>query len=136
VLPAANGGFPGVTTTNSIASDIGMTNGTLFFDGPTVAQGTTGTWWVSGTVTVTEGGVAAGQVNAKLWDGTTIIAGTVGAVQGASSDVISMSLSGVITNPAGNLRISCQSLSSTIGLIKASGTGITKVSTITAVRIA
>ena len=105
------------------------------FDGPTVAQGTVGgTWFASGTVTCDA--AVSGGVNfiIKLWDGTTVIASTV-AFQNVNGAKTTLSLSGFITNPAGNLRLSVNCTDNT-GVMLANYSGLGKDSTITAFRIA
>jgi hypothetical protein len=120
--------------TNSLGADVSLSNTTLYFDGPSVAQGTTGTWFVSGTVTIVDtSGAAAFQV--KLWDGTTVVASTQGLTN-AANVVGSISVSGVIASPAGNLRISVKDLNFASGKILFNNSGNSKDSTITAVRIA
>jgi hypothetical protein len=119
--------------TNSLSGDVALNNTALYFDGPSVAQGTVGTWFVSGTVTVDDTGGAA-NFYAKLWDGTTVIAS--GAVQiSAASQRRTISLSNFITSPAGNLRISCRDANGTTGVILFNQSGNSKDSTITAIRI-
>ena len=118
--------------TASLGADVALNNTANYFDGPSVAQGTTGTWFVSGTVTVKDS--SATEVIAKLWDGTTVIAsGGVYMTTGNGEGLIA--LSGFITSPAGNLRISCRDTVNTTGLIKYNQTGNSKDSTITAIRI-
>src|SRR6516165_6342556 len=56
----------------SLGADVLLNNTANYFDGPSVAQGTTRTWWASGTITVLDTGAAA-TIHAKLWDGTTVI---------------------------------------------------------------
>lgn len=120
--------------TASLGADVDLNNAANYFDGPSIAQGTSGTWFVSGTVTVDDTVGAAGML-AKLWDGTTVIASAEGFVQSATRpDVIA--LSGFIASPAGNLRISVKDPSSTTGKIRFNSTGNSKDSTITAIRIA
>lgn len=119
--------------TNSLTGDVSLNNTANYFDGPSVAQGTSGTWFVSGTVTVNDASTAV--YLAKLWDGTTVIASTEIVVL-STQTVGSISLSGVITSPAGNLRISVRDSTTTAGLIKFNITGNSKDSTITAVRLA
>lgn len=119
--------------TNSLSGDVSLNNTANYFDGPSVAQGTEGTWFVSGTVTVIDTAGAAGYF-ATLNDGTTVIASTSEYVS-VSTQPGSLSLSGFITAPAGNLRISVRDASSTSGLIKANYSGNSKDSTITAIRI-
>lgn len=120
------------SVTNSVSVDVSLSSAGSYFVGPTVAQGSTGTWLASGQATITAG--VATQANCTLSDGTTIIDSAAGPIYTASA-YIAIHLSGVITSPAGNLRISCAALGTTTGVIKASATGQGKDSTITAVRI-
>ena len=117
--------------TNSLAANVLLNNIANYFDGPTVAQGNVGTWFVSGTVTV--GTTSGAAFLAKLWDGTTVIASAEADIASSSNECIS--LSGFITSPAGNLRISVRDNTTTAGSIKFNATGNSKDSTITAIRI-
>lgn len=120
--------------TASLGADVTLNNTGTYFDGPSVAQGTTGTWMAFGIVTLIDtAGVAA--FDCKLWDGTTVIASgrTVNFSAGA---VVSLSLAGYLASPAGNIRISCKDLTSTSGAIKFNSTGNSKDSTVSVVRIA
>ena len=120
--------------TNSLGGDVALNNTATYFDGPSVAQGTTGTWFASGTVTLVDtAGLAA--FNVKLWDGTTVIA-SARSQSGAAGAPIAVSLSGYITNPAANIRISARDITSTSGKIVSNDTGNSVDSTITAVRVA
>ena len=123
----------GAQITNSLSGDVALNNTGSYFTGPTVAQGSSGTWFVSGTVAVTDTAGAAG-INVKLWDGTTVIASCRALVSFAST-YVAVSLSGFISSPAGNLRISVQDLASTSGVIAFNASGNSKDSTITAFRI-
>lgn len=120
--------------TSSLSGNVALNNTANYFDGPAVAQGTAGTWFVSGTVTMVDTAGAA-RFDLKLWDGTTVIATT--QTSGAAANFfISATLSGFITAPAGNLRISVKDASSTSGSIDASdGVNGNLNSTITAIRI-
>lgn len=121
------------TIANSIGSDVALSNTSNYFDGPSVAQGTAGTWFVSGTVVLqdTAGGAA---FLVKLWDGTTIIA--TGEIDTSSANQnTAIALSGVIAAPAGNLRISARDTSSTSGKMRFNAGGSATNSTITAIRI-
>ena len=120
------------TLTNSLGADVALNNIANYFDGPSVSQGVTGTWLVFGTVTVTD--TTAAFVNVKLLDGTTVIAATTAALN--ASFTAAVSLSGIITSPAGNLRISCRDTTNTTGKILFNNSGTSKDSTITAMRIA
>lgn len=119
--------------TNSLGADVALSNTANYFDGPSVAQGTSGTWWASGTVTLTDTSSAA-KFDCKLWDGTTVIASASGASVNNTSNQ-SISLQGYLASPAGNIRISCKDLTSTSGKIVFNGTGTSKDSTISVIRI-
>lgn len=127
-------GFSAAQITNSLSGDVNLSNVGQYFDGPQVAQGTTGVWFASGTVTCTLAGTND-NVNAKLWDGTTVIASTrsLGAF---TNNQISISLSGFISSPAGNIRISVNDPASASSKIVSNASGNSKDSTITAYRIA
>lgn len=120
--------------TNSLSGDVALNNTGLFFVGPTVAQGTVGTWFASGSVTVTDtAGVA--QFIAKLWDGTTVINSTL-VITSLANRPMCISLSGILSSPAGNIRISVKDSSSASGAIVFNNSGESKDSTLTAMRIA
>jgi hypothetical protein len=118
--------------TNSLASNTSL-NSSTYTDGPSIAQGTSGTWFVAGTVTLTDtSGNAA--IKCKLWDGTTVISSAQTGTQGASVSV-SLSLSGFLATPAANIKISCISsqVSSSSMIFNASGNS--KDSTVSVHRI-
>ena len=117
--------------TNSIPADITI-NTTSYFDGPIVAQGTSGTWLASGVVTLTPGAATPRTFNVKLWDGSTVLSSTSLSVTNGSFG--SVTLSGYIASPAGNIRMSVQQLNSD-GIIKFNSSGSSKDSTITVFRI-
>ncbi len=133
---ATLGGYATISAgviTNSITSDVALNNVATYFVGPTVAQGSTGTWCASGTITLSDTTIA--QMAAQLTDGTTVIAATVQEVP-INGTIMSVSLSGCIASPAGNLRISAKDVTNTTGAIKANSTGLgNKDSTITAWRV-
>jgi hypothetical protein len=110
-----------------------LSNTGLYFDGPSMAQGTSGTWWASGTVTVVDN-TGAANFQCKLWDGTTVIASS-NTTTGAVSQNLSASLSGYISSPAANIRISCRDSNSTNGKILFNQTGNSKDSSIFGMRI-
>jgi hypothetical protein len=118
--------------TNSLGADVAMNNTVNYFDGPSVAQGTTGTWFASGTVTVLD--TTAAQINCKLWDGTTVMA-SARIFTGLANAAQIVALSGILATPAGNIRMSCNDVSTTAGLIKFNQSGNSKDSTISAFRI-
>lgn len=127
-------GTPVVTSiANTLSGDVTLNNIGTFFDGPSVAQGTVGTWFASGTVTLIDTAGSA-QFQVKLWDGTTVIA-SAQAISSAINVVVPVSVSGVLASPAANIRISVKDISSTSGLIKFNASGSSKDSTVTALRI-
>lgn len=118
--------------TNSLSGDVSLNNTGTYFDGPSVAQGTAGTWFASGTVVVSDTSVANIQV--KLWDGTTVMSSSDVTVP-VANDRCSVSVSGFITSPAGNIRISARDITTTAGTMFFNQSGNSKDSTVTAVRI-
>ena len=136
-LPVASGGT-GFTAgfspiTNSLGADVALNNTANYFDGPSVAQGSSGTWFVSGSVVVAGG--AGDNIYVKLWDGTTVVASGAKTILSGES-FATISLSGYIASPAGNLRMSGRDTNTTGGSLKYNSTGNPKDSTITAIRIA
>jgi hypothetical protein len=109
------------TASNVLGADVSLNNTANYFDGPSMAQGTSGAWFASGQVTVidTAGGA---NIYCKLWDGTTTIASGAANI-GVANGYISIALSGTLVTPAGNLRISCKDITSTSGKIQFNHTG-------------
>ena len=127
-------GTPATFITNSLGSDVALNNVANYIDGPSAAQGSTGTWCGTGTVTALDtAGVAA--FLAKLWDGTTVIASTQQISTGANN-AVTITLGGCLASPASNLRISVRDSTSTSGAIKFNSTGLSKDSTLTVWRYA
>lgn len=121
-------------TASVTGSNVAMNNTANYFDGPSVAQGATGTWLATGTVTLQDTAGAA-IIECKLWDGSTVIATGQTKIT-AANEIRSVALSGYLATPAGNLRISCKDPTSTSGLILIAITDTTiKASTISAIRI-
>ena len=119
--------------TNALAADVALNNTANYFDGPSVAQGAVGTWLVVGSVTLRDVNGAA-TFGVKLWDGATVIASCTLSTPAINTSCPA-TLTGVITAPVGNLRISVRDFTSTGGEIKANGSGSGKDSVITAVRL-
>lgn len=118
--------------TNSLGADVALNNGAAYFDGPSVAQGSAGTWFASGTVTITSPGGSS--VLAKLHDGTTVFASASHPMLNAAGGSLAIALSGLAPSPAGNLRISV--IAGNVGAkIVFNFTGNSKDSTITAIRV-
>lgn len=130
-----NGGYVvGSQLTNSISSDVLLNNTSNYFTGPTIAQGTVGTWLATGTVTVSDlgGGTVPGVV--RLWDGTTVMASSFNTIPAVG--YMGCAISGFISSPAGNIRIDVKDASSSSGKILANQSGLAKDSTLTVIRIA
>jgi hypothetical protein len=123
--------LPSITA--SLLANVAMNNTGNYFDGPSVAQGSTGVWRATSTVTLFDTANSA-TMDCKLWDGTTVIA-SARANTTAASFPISMSLSGKLASPVGNLRVSCRDEVSTSGVISFNSSGNSMDSTITADRI-
>ncbi len=96
--------------TNAIG-DIAVANGS-YTDGPTVAQGTSGVWFASGQITWLDSNAGVSNFTCKLWDGTTVIA-SASADRTTAGGYNSLSLSGHISAPAANIKISCKALNAT-----------------------
>ena len=120
-------------TSNSIAGDVALNNTANYFTGPTIAQGASGVWFASGTVTL-QAGALVNTFYVKLWDGTNLMASAVIIL--AATTYGTVSLSGFRASPAGNIRISVKDISGTDGLIIANASGEAKDSTLTVIRIA
>jgi fibronectin-binding autotransporter adhesin len=123
--------------TNTLASNVTIPTAGTYVDGPSVAQGVTGTWYASGTVTLADTGTASAIFRCILWDGTNIIGSSSTLASSAGNTFpASISLSGYNTiTLAGNLRISCTDTSSNDGVIEANITGKAADSKISAFRI-
>jgi hypothetical protein len=124
----------GSKITASLSGDVALNNTANYFDGPSVAQGTVGTWFASGTITVIDTAAGPDAFDVKLWDGTTVIAST--RVAASQNFAATATLSGVIASPAANIRISVKDATNTTGAIKFNLTGNSKDSTVSAYRIA
>lgn len=116
-----------------LSADVNLTNTATYFDGPSIAQGSSGTWFVSGTITLIDTAGAATFI-VRLWDGTTNIASTV-VDSNAANKYEPVSLNGYMASPAGNLRISVKDTTSTSGKILSDASTLGKDSTISAIKI-
>jgi hypothetical protein len=119
----------------ALGADVLLNNTGNYFDGPSVAQGSTGTWFASGTVTAYDPGAAA-EIYCKLWDGSTVISSASFTVNpGGGGTPNAVSLSGFLATPAGNIRISCRDVTATTGKLLFNQTGNSRDSKITAFRV-
>lgn len=124
----------GTRLINSLSGSVTLNNTGTYFTGPQVAQGTVGTWLVMGTVTVVDT-IGGAVFSARIGDGTTVLSSTRLQTGGANVPA-AVSLSGYITSPVANLRISIKDETSTSGQITFNNSGNTTDSTIIAIRIA
>lgn len=118
----------------ALGADVAMNVTANYFDGPAIGQGTGGTWWVAGTVTVTDT-TAGANFFCKLWDGvSTVIASADVTTNGASFNGV-IALSGVFPNPAGSIRISCRDPATVNGKMLFNGSGNSRDSSLYGFRI-
>lgn len=129
------GWFAGTAISNTLGGDVNLNNTGTYFDGPSVAQGTVGTWLAIGKVALTDTAGAA-QFHLKLWDGATVITSAELNLGTAANSVTTIPLSGILTSPAGNIKISAIDVTSTSGKILFNSSGNSKDSSLTVVRIA
>jgi hypothetical protein len=98
------------TASNVLAADVPLNNTATYQPGPSMAQGTTGTWSAHGGVTATANN--GDVIRCKLWDGTTVKDSTQVTFTGGGPE-LKISLSGIFVSPAGNIRIDCRNITST-----------------------
>lgn len=118
-----------------LTADVALNNTANFFDGPQVAQGGVGSWLVTGTVTVNDATAGNNAIVAKLWDGTNVAASTGTIVAGATNQYATLTLHGLFTAPAGNIRVSVKDATTTAGKIVFNASGNSKDSSIVAMRV-
>lgn len=133
IQPASFMRKPLSTLTASLGAPVALNNVNTYFTGPSVAQGTSGIWLATGTVSVIDTSAAAFMI-ASLTDGTNTPA-RCNASTAAANFHLSMSLSGIFTNPPGNIRINVRDFTSANGQIEANADSINVASTLTVVRI-
>ncbi len=136
-VPLASSGSsasgPVTLLTKSTTADVALSNVATYFDGPSVSQGSSGTWFATGAVLILGNTGGNAIVDVRLWDGTNVIASAQANM--AANFVTSVALSGIMAVPAGNLRISAKDVTSTTGIMLFNASGDSKDSTITAIRI-
>lgn len=121
------------SSTSSLSANVVLNNATTYFDGPSINVGNVGTWLVIATVSVGDSASAAFYSH-KLWDGSTVMASSGGHLTAASISTV-FTVSGVITNPAGPVKLSTKS-SQTTSFLAFNISGNSKDCTITAIRLA
>jgi len=129
--------FSSAPLTSAMVADVALNNTSNYFDGPSVNQGTQGTWLVFGQVVVDySNATGSSNILAKLWDGTSVIASARVANNNSTVQIYTITLGGLIVSPAGNLRISVKDTQLTTQAIRFNSSGSSKDSIITAIRIA
>lgn len=119
--------------TSVLGADTNYTSTSFVDTSLSVTQGTTGVFLVLCNVTVL---LAASAIPYfKLYDGTTVIA-SAGFNGPAGGGRYSTTLSGIITNPAGNIRLAISENNASTTTIKFNATGAGKDSVLTVIRIA
>lgn len=132
-VPASSNSLFSATT--ALGADVAINNTANYFDGPSqsVVAGV-GTYYVSATVSF-KNTAAAANLWGKIWDGTSLI-NSGNLTTGAANFVGSMTLTGVITNPAGNIRFSGKDAGSTASAFIFNASGNSRDCNLTVVRIA
>lgn len=119
--------------TNFTTADVTI-NTTSLTDGPSVAQGSSGVWYAVGTITIDSTAIQS-VMEFELWDGTTTIASCASNISGISA-FNSVTLSGILASPAGNIKISGRAATSGNSVVmRANSSGLGKDCTLTALRI-
>lgn len=127
------------TASNALGADVALNNTSNYIDGPSMAQGTTGVWYASGNVTLVTNGGQSDRVSCRLWDGTNAAVDStsvlVGVANTAANGGVNVALKGIISSPAGNIRISCVDHTATTGKMLFNLSGQSKDSAIFGFRI-
>lgn len=126
-------GFSLTAVTGTLSADVPLTSTTQYFTGPQVSAAGGGTWVVIGACGFYDN-VSAQAFNWKLTDGTTTMASQQVQTPPVNGQA-SVTLVGVITNPAGNLRMAANNPGSTSGIIAANSSGNGKDCIVVAVKI-
>lgn len=136
VLPRANGGFMSLQNAVSLSANVAIGATGSWVTGPSFAQGSAGVWLAWGTVTLNAGASSA-RVSARLTDGTNVKASTTTTWPSAVTPaVVSLSMSGIFSNPAGDIRIQGLNADSTGGGFLHNQSGQGKDCTLNVIRIA
>jgi len=119
--------------TATLGANVNITSTGTWFDGPSVAQGSSGIWLAGGTLSYATG-AAVDAVRAKLHDGTNIKAASSVRILGGSA-VGSITLGGIFTSPPGNIRMSGLAVGRTDGNMSFNLSGTSTDCSVWAVRI-
>ena len=108
---------------SALSVDVLLNNTGTYFDGPSMAQGTSGTWLAIGTVVVQDTAGLA-NIGCKLWDGTTVFASGQVTIGAANSTAVVTLFSGLHNfSCRKHKKISCIDATSTSGKIRFNQSG-------------
>ncbi len=137
-INASNVGISTSTTTgiltfitNSLGANVGVA--ATATTGPSVAQGSSGIWLAIASISVEDTGTIR-SFSVTLTDGTSVLDSGIVSTPGAAL-FSTISLAGVISAPAGNIRITATVPTSGNAFMLSNGSGSSKDSTLTAIRI-
>ena len=117
----------------TLGANVTLNNTAAWFDGPSISQGTTGVFLVVAHVTLTNP-TTNSNPSARLYDGTTVWASGRSSTWTAGG-LICISISALVTNPAGNLRLQGNDPQFTNTIMSFNASGQSKDTMINAVRI-
>jgi len=121
---AAGNHTHGEAVSDELAADITINASGSFFDGPEVELDE-GTWFVTATLTIYNGGAAGEPAMARLYDGTNILAITEGHSSNAAGNLtLSLTVSAIVVL-AGTTTITAQAAHKNVG----AGTALIKATT-------
>ena len=117
----------------ALGANVALNNTATWFDGPSIAQGTTGVFLVIGHLTFIN---SANNINPsiRIYDGTSVWASGRGSTWTAGAASIA-TISAIVTNPAGNLRLQGNDPQFTTSTMLANFSGQAKDCMINAARI-
>lgn len=124
----------GSAISGSLGADVAMNVQNQYFDGPSIAQGSVGTWIAFGGITIIDSGGGT-TYNIKLWDGTNVKDSRACNTDAAGREVTAF-LAGIFPAPPGNIRISALDTGFATGKMVFNASGNSKDCTVSAFRIA
>jgi hypothetical protein len=112
-----------------LGSNVALSSAGTFVDIISVAQGSSGTWWA--TVNIENAESAGDILTCKLWDGSTVFNSLAA---GSSTNFDHFSMSGIITSPSGNIKLTCKSNNGDITIYN-NASGLANDTNLTVVRL-
>jgi hypothetical protein len=134
VKAAGGAGYEVAWFSNFITADIALPVANTLVTGPSIAQGTAGTWLVGGKLSFIDTASSA-KFFGVMTDGTTSFAG--GQVQTVGANLpAEINFGAIVGSPAGNLRLQLASATTTTGIMQHGSLGLANlISYIWALRI-